>query len=55
MMRNDLIAYNGAWLYSVWDGMWEGNLRGLHFSANTIDELKAKIDEVVKLMNSFKH
>ena len=43
-MRNDLIAYKGAWLYPVSDGTWEGNLRGFHYSADTLDELKAKID-----------
>ena len=45
-MRDDLIAYKGAWLYSVWDGTWEGNLRGFHYSADTLDELKAKIEEL---------
>ena len=47
-MRDDLIAYKGAWLYSVWDGTWEGNLRGFHYSADTLDELKDKIDKAVE-------
>ena len=41
--NNDLIAYNGAWIYPVEDG-WQANLRGFHYSADTQDELKAKID-----------
>lgn len=44
-MRNDLISYNGAYLYQVSDGTWEGNLLGFHYSADTLDELKAKIDK----------
>lgn len=44
-MRNDLISYNGAYLYQVADGTWEGNLLGFHYSADTLDELKAKIDK----------
>ena len=44
-MRNDLISYNGAYLYQVDDGTWEGNLLGFHYSADTLDELKAKIDK----------
>ena len=47
-MRDDLIAYKGAWLYSIRDDTWEGNLRGFHYSADTLDELKAKIDKAVK-------
>lgn len=42
--NNDLIAYNGAWMYPV-EGGWEANLRGFHYSAETLDELKAKIDK----------
>lgn len=41
--NNDLTAYNGAWIYPVKDG-WEANLRGFHYSADTLEELKAKID-----------
>ena len=44
-MRNDLISYNGAYLYQLDDGAWEGNLLGFHYSADTLDELKAKIDK----------
>lgn len=44
-MRNDLISYNGAYLYQLSDGTWEGNLLGFHYSADTLDELKAKIDK----------
>jgi hypothetical protein len=44
-MRNDLISYNGAYLYQVDDGTWEGNLLGFHYSADTLDELKSKIDK----------
>ncbi len=39
--------YNGAWIYPVYDG-WEGNLDGLHYSADTEDELKVKIDRAIK-------
>lgn len=38
--------YNGAWMYPVSDG-WEANLDGLHYEAETEDELKAKIDRAV--------
>lgn len=41
--NNDLTAYNGAWIYPV-EGGWEANLRGFHYSADTLDELKSKID-----------
>lgn len=44
-MRNDLISYNGAYLYQLTDGTWEANLYGFHYSAPTIDELKAKVDK----------
>ena len=41
--NNYLKAYNGAWIYPV-DSGWEANLHGYHYSAETLDELKAKID-----------
>lgn len=44
-MYSDLINYNGAYLYQVSDGTWEGNLCGFHYSAETLDDLKAKIDK----------
>lgn len=44
-MRNDLISYNGAYLYQLTDGTWEANLYGFHYSAPTIDEIKAKVDK----------
>lgn len=45
--NNDLLAYNGAWIYPVAGG-WEGNLRGFHYSADSLDKLKTKIDVAVK-------
>lgn len=45
--NKDLVRYNGAWLYPI-DGGWEGNLKGFHYDAETLDELKAKIDQAVK-------
>ena len=44
-MNNDLISYNGAYMYRVADGTWEANLMGFHYSADTLEELKAKIDK----------
>lgn len=44
-MRNDLINYNGAYIYPVEDGTYEANLFGFHYSADTLDEIKAKIDK----------
>lgn len=38
--------YKGAWMYPVYGG-WEANLDGLHYDAETEDELKAKIDRAV--------
>lgn len=45
--NNNLTAYKGAWIYPVSDG-WEGNLRGFHYSADTIDELKSKLDAAIE-------
>lgn len=39
--------YRGAWIYPVYGG-WEANLDGLHYDAETEDELKAKIDSAVR-------
>ena len=46
-MREDMINYKGAWIYPI-DGGFEANLRGFHYDAETLDELKSKIDIAVK-------
>ena len=46
-MNGDMINYKGAWIYPI-DGGYEANLRGFHYDAESLDELKSKIDVAVK-------
>ena len=43
----DLLEYCGALIYSV-EGGYEAEYEGFHFNASTVEELKAKIDSVIK-------